>query len=81
MQKRYPPIIIVPISVFWARQYIIPTTVIRHATRKTNTIIFLIDLPFLLVMNFMIQGIYNLSIVFLKLTLDKNLEVMIPTVI
>lgn len=32
-------------------------------------------------MNFMIQGIYNLSIAFLKLTLDKNLEVMIPTVI
>lgn len=81
MHKMYPPIIIVPISVFWARQHIIPTTVIRHATRKANIIIFLIGLPFLLVMNFMIQGIYNLSIVFLKLTLDKNLEVMIPTVI
>ena len=27
------------------------------------------------------EGIYNLSIAFLKLTLDKNLEVMIPTVI
>lgn len=81
MHKMYPPIIIAPISVFWARQHIIPTTVIRHTTRKTNIIIFLIDLPFLLVMNFIIQGIYNLPIAFLKLILDKNLEAMIPTVI